>query len=62
MLLIAFMLNILRIRFDFLRSDAVLSGKWKGKTQHEETVFLPLSYHREEIKQFRKTKQHPAIG
>lgn len=45
MLLIAFMLNILKIRFDFLCSNTVLSGKWKAKTQHEETIFLSLYYH-----------------
>lgn len=38
MLFIAFMLNILKIRFDFLCSDTVLSGKWKVKTQREETL------------------------
>ena len=38
MLFIAFMLNILKIRFDFLCSDTVLSGKCKVKTQHEETL------------------------
>lgn len=40
MLFIAFMLNILKIRFDFLCSDTVLSGKRKVKTQHEETLSL----------------------
>lgn len=40
MLFIAFMLNILKIRFDFLCSDSVLSGKWKVKTQYEETLFF----------------------
>lgn len=40
MLLIAFMLNILQIRFDFLCSDIVLLRKWKAKTQHEETVYF----------------------
>lgn len=38
MLFIAFMLNILKIRFDFLCSDTVLLGKWKVKTQHEVTI------------------------
>lgn len=40
MLFIAFMLNILKIRFDFLCSDRVLSEKWEVKTQHEETIFF----------------------
>lgn len=47
MLFIAFMLNILKIRFDFLCSDTVLSGKWKVKTQHEETIFLPRDCQKE---------------
>lgn len=57
MLFIAFMLNILKIRFDFLCSDTVLSGKWKVKTQHEETlIFLPLDCQEEDKKTFQKKK------
>lgn len=62
MLFIAFMLNILKIRFDFLCSDTVLSGKWKVKTQHEETIFLPRDCQKENEKKkknFRGRNSQP---
>lgn len=60
MLFIAFMLNILKIRFDFLCSDTVLSGKWKVKTQHEETLSFCHETVRKKIKKhFRGRKSQP---
>lgn len=63
MLFIAFMLNILKIRFDFLCSDTVLSGKWKVKTQHEETLFFfATTLSRRKEKHFRGEKNNRPQG
>lgn len=65
MLFIAFMLNILKIRFDFLCSDTVLLGKWKVKTQHEVTISFchyTNGKKRNAFQRKEKKKKQPAMG